>query len=230
MTWLPDALKYIGSGVAGAMLTYGLTWLRERRRTLDSYRAPQRQGISEILTATHAFMMCELEKRTRMMEMVEQIRRVPQQEDLGVPGEQLEAGMRAMGEKVMAAENAMSSALLGVERAFAVGTLTVVDPPCWEAMGAAYFQFDQLRSAIKDGATEKETLEEVEQYIGTIAGHASQLNRAVSALVRAAQYRVSPAGPFLTPWRRRRAKRRLGQLHQQVHAADTSGGAPQAHV
>jgi hypothetical protein len=60
-SWLPEALKYIGSGALGA---YALTWARERRRTLDAYRAPRRQAIGEILTATHAVMMCELEKRT----------------------------------------------------------------------------------------------------------------------------------------------------------------------
>jgi len=42
LTWLPEALKYIGSGALGA---YVLTWARERRRTLDAYRAPQRQAI-----------------------------------------------------------------------------------------------------------------------------------------------------------------------------------------
>jgi hypothetical protein len=133
------------------------------------------------------------------------------------------------GEELMAAEAAMGSAMLGLDRALAIGTLTIVDPPCWEAMGAAYFEFDQLRSAIKDGATEKQTLKEIEQYIGTIAGHANQLNKEVSALVRAAQYRVSPAETFLNPWRRSRARSRLGKLHQRLHAVDTPGEPPQPH-
>src|SRR5271169_4734948 len=135
MTSLSEALRYIGSGgVVGAGATYVLTLVRERRRSLDAYRAPQRQAIGDIIVATHAFMMRELEMRTGMNELVEQIRQ-SQQEDFDVPGEQLMAAMGAMG-----------SALLDIERAFHIGTLTIVDAPCWEAMGAAYFKFDEIRS------------------------------------------------------------------------------------
>jgi hypothetical protein len=218
MTWLSEAHKYIASGVLGGVLgswvTYGLTFPRERRRTRDAYRAPQRQGIGEILTATHALMVCELEKRTVMTELVNKTR---QEEDIDP---------RAMGEELMAAERAMGSAGLSLDRAFGIGTLTIVDAPCWEAMGAAYFEFEQLRSAIQDGATEKQTLEEIEQYIATIASCARQLNKAVSALVRAAQDRVSPAETFCNPWQRRRARKRLGTLYQQLHAADGPDDEP----
>jgi hypothetical protein len=54
MTWLSAALPYVGGGVLGAGVTHGLTWVRERRRTLDAYRAPQRQALGEIITATHS--------------------------------------------------------------------------------------------------------------------------------------------------------------------------------
>jgi hypothetical protein len=218
MTWQSEALKFVSSGavggVFGASVTYGLTWIRERRRTLDAYRSPQRQAIGEILTATHAFMMRELEKRTVMTELVNQMR---QKEHFDPPGQELAA-----------AEVAMGNALLGLDRALAIGTLTIIDAPCWEAMGAAYFEFDQLRSAIKGGATEKQTLEEIEQYIETIAEHASRFNDDVSALVRAAQDRVSPAETFSNPWRRRRARGRLGKLYQQMNAVDTPDeGSPE---
>ncbi|AYJ06359.1 hypothetical protein MAA44156_03430 [Mycobacterium avium subsp. avium] len=64
MTWLSAALPYVGGGVFGAAVTYGLTWVRERRRTLDAYRAPQRQAIGDIVAATHELMLRELESRT----------------------------------------------------------------------------------------------------------------------------------------------------------------------
>jgi hypothetical protein len=211
LTWLPEALKYIGSGALGA---YALTWARERRRSRDAYRAPQREAIGEILTATHALMVCELDKRLVMTELVNKMR---QEEDFDP---------RAMGEELMAAERAMGSARLSLDRAFGIGTLTIVDAPCWEAMGAAYFEYGQLRSSIQDVATEMQTLEEIEQYIATIASCARRLNKAVSALVRAAQYQVSPAETLLNPWRRRRARRRLGKLYQQLHAGDTRDEAP----
>jgi hypothetical protein len=82
--------------------------------------------------------MSELEKRTIMTELVKQMR---QQEHFDVPAEQF-----------MAATAAMGSAMLDVERAFHIGSVTIVDAPCWEAMGTAYSEFDQLRSAMKAGA------------------------------------------------------------------------------
>jgi len=39
-TWISAALPYIGGGVLGTTATCRLTWVRERRRTLDAYRAP----------------------------------------------------------------------------------------------------------------------------------------------------------------------------------------------
>ena len=65
-----------------------------------------------------------------MTELVKQMMR--QQEHFEVPVEQLRAASAGMG-----------GATLGVERAFRIGALTIVDAPCWEAMGAAYFAFDR---------------------------------------------------------------------------------------
>src|ERR1700739_1905822 len=119
MTWQSAALPFIGGGAMGAALTFGLTLPRERRRSFDAYRAPQRQAIGDILTATHEYMVRELEQRMVMGDLVEQVR--PDQHIVGP--EQAEAARRALG-----------SAVLAVERAFAIGTLTIVDAPCWEAM------------------------------------------------------------------------------------------------
>jgi hypothetical protein len=195
MTWLSAALPYIGGGVLGAGVTYGLTWVRERRRTLDAYRAPQRQAIGDIITTTHALMMRELEMRTALTELVGQIRH---QEHFEVPAEQL-----------MAASAAMGSAALDVERTFQIGSLTIVDAPCWEAMGATYVEFARLRAAMT-GAPEMQSPEDVEHYVGVINGHAVQFNKGVSALVRAANERMSPAETMWNRRRRRSARRRLG--------------------
>src|ERR1700687_2835544 len=73
-TWISAALPYIGGGVLGAAVTYGLTWIREHRRTLDAYRAPQRQAIGDIVAATHDFMLRELESRTAQTEVIQHIR------------------------------------------------------------------------------------------------------------------------------------------------------------
>ncbi len=157
------------------------------------------------------------EQRLIMTELVKQMMR--QQEHFEVPVEQLRAASAGMG-----------GATLGVERAFRIGALTIVDAPCWEAMGAAYFAFDELRSAMRaGGATEMQALEEVDQYIGAIAGHASRFNKGVSDLMPAANDRVSPAETWWNRRRRRRARRRLGELYQRMHAVDTPDEAPQPH-
>jgi hypothetical protein len=64
MSWISAALPYVGGGVLGSAVTYSLTWFREHRRTADAYRAPQRLAIGDIVTATHQYMLRELENRT----------------------------------------------------------------------------------------------------------------------------------------------------------------------
>ena len=72
--WLSAALPYIGGGVLGSAVTYGLTWVREHRRTLDAYRAPQRHAIGEILAAAHEFQLRLLEWRRVMSDLTEEMR------------------------------------------------------------------------------------------------------------------------------------------------------------
>lgn len=220
--WVWETLKYIGSGILGAGLAFGLTWRRERRRSLDSYRAPQREAIGEILAATHAFMLSELRMRTQMNEMVEQIRQLAQQQnDVDVPGDQLVTAMKAMGEKLMTVMDLMGVARLDLDRAFAIGRLTIVDPPCFEAMGRAYFRLEELRSALAC-QTEVTTIDEVQQYIRIITDRSTQLNSSVSAMVVAAIDRVSPAETLFNPRRRRRARTRLGEFYRQLNAVEAS--------
>jgi hypothetical protein len=72
--WINAALPYVGGGVLGSAVTYGLTWVREHRRTLDSYRAPQRHAIGDILAAAHEFQLSLLEWRRAMTDLIEVMR------------------------------------------------------------------------------------------------------------------------------------------------------------
>jgi hypothetical protein len=74
-SWLSAALPYLGGGFVGAAFTYAVTLPRGRRRSLDTYRAPQRQAIGDIVAATHDLMLRELEARTVLTEQIQQIRR-----------------------------------------------------------------------------------------------------------------------------------------------------------
>jgi hypothetical protein len=209
-TWVSAALPYVGGGVLGSAVTYSLTWLRERRRTLDAYRAPQRQAIGDIVAATHELMLRELESRTAMTELIQQIRR-----------DELPTG------QLFATVAAVSKALLDAERALQFGRLTIVDAPCWEAMGAAYIELWHLRTAMaaRADAPDMQTPEEIKQYVEGIKVLAEQFNKCVLALVVAAAERVSPAQTLANRRRRRDARRRLGQRYQQAPAVDQ----PQQH-
>ncbi len=200
MTWLSAALPYAGGGVFGAAVTYGLTWVRERRRTLDAYRAPQRQAMGDIVAATHALMLHELESRTTQTEMIQHIR-----QDV-LPSGQLVG-------QLWAAAAALGRATLDAERALQIGRLTIVDAPCWEAMGAAYVALNSLRRAMaaRVGAPEMRSPEEIDQYVENIRVLANQYNQSVLALVIAAADRISPAETICNRRRRRAARRRLGE-------------------
>jgi hypothetical protein len=200
MTWLSAALPYVGGGVLGAAVTYGLTWVRERRRTLDAYRAPQRQAIGDIVVATHELMLRELESRTTQTEVIQHIRR-----DV-LPTAQLVG-------QLMATAAALGKATLDAERALQIGRLTIVDAPCWEAMGAAYVTLNTLRRAMaaRVDAPDMQSPEEIEHYVEGIKVLAEQFNQSVLALVVAAADRVSPAETICNRRRRRAARRRLGE-------------------
>ena len=173
----------------------------------DAYRAPQRQAIGDIVTATHDYMLRELEQRTLQADLVDQIRQDTEIVD---------------ADQFWAATKATAAATLGVERSFQIGSLTIVDAVCWEAMVTAYAAFERLKAAVA-GAPEVQTADDVEQHIRVIAGHANQFNQSVSALVRAAYGWLSPVEGWCNRWRRRESRRRLGERYQQPPAVETTG-------
>jgi hypothetical protein len=201
MTWVSALLPFLSGGVAGALLSFGLSWARENRRSLDAYRTPQRQAVDDIVTATHAALLCELEARTELTELIGQIRRDE------MPTGQVFAKMAALGK-----------AALDVERAFQIGSLTIVDPRCFEAMGAAYVALTRLRIAMKT-APEMYSPEEFEHYVAVIKALAEQLDDDVSALVRVANQQLVPAGKKKDQRRRDAARRRLSERFKDPFAS-----------
>jgi hypothetical protein len=206
MTWLSAALPFVGGGVLGAGFTFGLTYRREHRRSLDAYRAPQRQAIGDIVAATHELMLRELELRTALTEAIQRIRR----DELPT------------GQVMMATSAAMGKATPDAERAFQIGILTIVDAPCWEAMGAAYVELSRLRTAMaaRVDAPDMQSPEEIEHYVEAIRVLAEQFSQSVLAMVRGAAERVSPAETLGNRRRRRDARRRLAQRYQQAPVVD----------
>jgi hypothetical protein len=106
-------------------------------RSLDTYRAPQRQAIGEIVAATHELMLRELEARTVLTDQIEQIRRGEWPTEVTTVMDVIASPAAKFGR-----------ASLDAERPMQIGRLTIVDPPAFEALGVAYFALNTLRRAM----------------------------------------------------------------------------------
>lgn len=87
-------------------------------------------------------------------------------------------------------------------------------------MGIAYVDFRLLHTAIAAGNSgpKLETPEQFETYIEGIRVRAEKFNRAVLALVIAAADRMAPAESHWNRFRRRGARRRISEYHDQLLA------------
>ncbi|BCO57887.1 hypothetical protein KN246_14700 [Mycobacterium intracellulare] len=194
------------SGAVGSSLTYALTWWRERKRMQDAYRAPQRQAIAEILTAGHEFQLSALNWRRVLTDLIEEIR---QDRAENIP---------AISAEIREKQAAYAAAMMGMRRAFEVGSLTVVDVQCWQEMVAAVAAFSQFNDD-PDGALEFSSADEFEQFVALNKERSHQLRVAVSALVKTANGRVTPAESRRSQRQRRDAQRRLiKSLHGELDA------------
>lgn len=186
------------SGAVGSSLTYGLTWWREHRRLQDAYRAPQRRAIGEIIAAAHDLRRRNLDASLAMADMLELVRQGKTPSD---------------GQQIWATSSALGDAILDAQRAMLVGQLTIIDAPCWEALGIASAALDKLRSVMnaKIDAPPMETVEEIEQYVDQLDALAKQYGDAVSAIVVAAADRLSPAESIRNRRDRQAARHRLAK-------------------
>lgn len=222
MSWLsqvlnfvesPEGVKYLIGAVLGALATFGLSWRREHRRSLDTYRAPQRQAVSDILAANFDYQARQLDLRIEQHALFEKIANLQQGfiDDSG-PGPSPAA--RAAG-----------TAHLALNHAFAMGRLTIVDAPCWEALGAAFFEFERLRG-MQVNVPGFRNDDDIRAHYAALASQADKLNSAVGALVVVAADRLSPAETLINPWRRRLGRRRLKRSSDDHSRAMPATSAP----
>jgi hypothetical protein len=200
------------SGAVGSSLTWGLTWWRERKRIQDAYRAPQRQAIAEILTAGHEFQLRALNLRRVLTDLIAEIR------------QDRTENMPAISAEMREKEAAYGAAIIGMRRAFEVGSLTVVDVQCWQEMVLAVAAFAQFNDD-PDGEKESSSADEYEQFVALNKERSQQLRVAMSALVKTANGRVTPVEPRRIRRQRRNAQR---QLTEQLRGepSQTPDGEP----
>lgn len=231
----PAWVAIIIGGVVGSALTYALTWFREHRRTTDAYRAPQRQAIGGIITATCELLLRDSDLREAMTDLVNQGLAQP-----GQFGDRLEWLMTErhpmrevqpqppvtqplpLLEHLEAVASGMNRAVLGVDRAFRVGRLTIVDPRCYEAMAVAYNEFLGLKGAFGD---RPESADDMARMTADIHRYAKQLDGHVDDLVLVAYQRVSPVQSVWNRVRRREVRRSLDARYfeQQLKAPSRTG-------
>jgi hypothetical protein len=114
--------------------------------------------------------------------------------------------------------SAYAAGLLGMRRAMDVGSLTIVDAQCWDALASVATVF----ARIADESPEVVHVlwdTNAEQKHDDLEEYAAQLRVAMVALVRAANDRVGPADTRRNQRRRRAAQRRLAEQIQ----ADAAG-------
>jgi hypothetical protein len=61
-TGAAGALQVVLGGIAGSLVTWCLTWYRERRRLIDAAREPQRQAIAGIAAAAYELFMQQVRR------------------------------------------------------------------------------------------------------------------------------------------------------------------------
>ncbi|GAB3029980.1 hypothetical protein GCM10027213_49510 [Mycobacterium bourgelatii] len=158
-------------GVAGAQL---LTWVRERRRNRDAYRAPQRDAIATIITGADTMKVALSDAL----------------EHMGVGGRQTSDDAAAQS------LNNFLTALLALDQKFAVGRLTIVDGPCRDKMITAYLEYSKLR----DFANKKlpPSRAGFTEFLRRMSETSNALDKTIGELVDLAEARLRPSRPMLS--------------------------------
>lgn len=171
--WLGTVPAGIWGAVAGAVSARILTWLAERRRNRDAYRAPQREAIGAIIAAAN-------DMKVSLSDAIEH---------MGLTGRQ------TTDDATVQSLNTFLRRLLGLDEQFSIGRLTVVDGPCRDKMLAAYVRYSDLRKLANqpDVATEAG----FGTFIREMNDTSNDLDVFLAELVDLAEKRLSPARPLL---------------------------------
>jgi hypothetical protein len=205
-------LPVVAGGVAGSFLTYGLTWWRERRRTTDAYRAPQRTAIGEISAATYELTMRMMAFRAVCENLCDQYEGKPFRK---IPDAEEEVTNRQA-----------QRALFGAGQAFQTGRLAIVDAECYEAMGEAFQNFHNVRGALVGVAELTPTSENMREKVADLQAFTLQLNRDIVALVQAGQRQLAPVETWRNKRRRIAAQKRLdGKYFTPPEQVEPDGAA-----
>ncbi|OBF05339.1 hypothetical protein [Mycobacterium sp. 852002-10029_SCH5224772] len=178
MTTFAEWLRTIPAGIwgalAGAVTARLLTWLAERRRNRDAYRAPQRETIGAIIAAAN-------DMKVSLSDALEH---------MGL------TGRKTTDDAAVASLNTFLRRLLALDEQFSIGRLTVVDGPCRDKMMTAYVRFSELRKLANDPAVA--TPAGFGEFVRQMNDTSNALDTLLAELVDLAERRLSPARPLLS--------------------------------
>lgn len=194
-------IQIVGGGLVGSAVTYGLTWWRERKRTKDAYRAPQRAAIGGIIAATNDLAVAHSDFDT----VCNRVARYFRDEDREPTVTQADVDKVQQG---------FDRAARDLDCAFQVGRLTIVDASCYEKMGNVYSTYVQIKTAYNAALTaagqyNEKKLDDLDAARYEMSTHSSQLDKDITDLVLIADDRVSPVDNLWNQFRRRSVRKRL---------------------
>lgn len=189
--WLASlihSLQSIPDGVTGAIIgvlaTQLVTSVSTYRRRRDEYRAPQRAAIGGLLAAANQL-------KVSISAAVEYSGLSPRE---------------TSDEGSLEVLNTFFRELFGLDEAFEIAFLTVVDGPCYDQLVAAEKPFQALRKAANNPLVSRtDTAEGFARFIVQLGTASDNLDDDLGHLVALAQQRLRPSRRLLS--RRSTAKR-----------------------
>lgn len=179
-------------GIIGSTLTYAITYFRERRKLIDAYRAPQREAVGSILAAADALKVAANDVVSHARQPI-----------FGA------VGKGTSNDAAILAERNFERALLEVDRAFAVGRLTVVHPQSFLRMMEAYGRYSNLRNSLDLVAVSQRS--GWEAFMKSLNDHLEQLDADCAKLVAIGQDQLSPKQGWLKTAARKGAITKLAK-------------------
>jgi hypothetical protein len=173
--------------VAGGVLTYTLTFDRERRRSAEGYRAPQRQAVADVLRAIY-----EMDTRAKLC--------------VEAMGPVIKDGADSSGqplgvdpERIASAIHDFRAAADELGRAYQLARIVLVDAQCREALNGVHGAFTKMMLSLR--TPNPKTHLEASQYRGDLIAAGQRVDIAGLELANAAEHKL---GPVASLWRRRR--------------------------
>lgn len=174
-----NLVQVVAAGVVGAAATQVATWLRERRRNREVYRAPQREAIADLMVAHNEMKIAA-----------------------SAIGDAL--GTDLSNEDTDRILNALQRSLMETDRAFAVCRLVVAEPETRAKLSVAQAKFDTIAQTLNNPLAAQMIQgggEPYRQFIRMIVATADVLEAERGKMIEVAEHRLGATAPLTSALR-----------------------------